>query len=231
MVRVVFAGPSIYGLDLDFTGLHLLPPASRGDIASVVRQGATHIGLIDGYFGWVASVWHKEILFALESGVTVMGAASMGALRAADCAGFGMVPVGRIANWYLDGTLDDDGDVAIIHAPPELGYAPLTEALVDARATLEQLMQLGLLGDGEYHALSRRAEALNFRERTREALAAALPEARRVAVLQAYTAHHRSLKQEDARLLVDRLRSSENAQATVPHWKMAESFTWKSSGL
>lgn len=230
-MRVVFAGPSIYGADLDIRGLTLLPPASRGDIAVAVKQGATHIGLIDGYFGWVASVWHKEILFALEEGVVVMGAASMGALRAADCAPFGMRPVGRIAHWYMDGTLDDDGDVAIVHAPAELHYAPLTEALVEARATLARLLSLGLVGSDEHFALSRAAHELNFRYRTCDAIVEILPEDRRARVLAAYEANKVSLKQEDARLLVGLMHEAAHDFVLVAGWKMAQSFTWKTSGL
>lgn len=229
-MKVVFAGPSLHGADVKQGGLQLLPPASRGDIAAAARNGATHIGLIDGYFGWVASVWHKEILFALESGAIVMGAASMGALRAAECAAFGMLPIGRIANWYADGTLDDDGDVAILHAPPELGYAPLTEALVDARATLDGLLWLGLVGLQEHLTLQQAASALSFRDRTSEAIVAALPEHRRAAVLAGYASHRISLKQEDACLLIARLQR-QGGMGPAPGWKMAKSFTWKASGL
>lgn len=230
-MKVVFAGPSIYGADLDFAGLTLLPPASRGDIAAVVRQGATHIGLVDGYFGWVASVWHKEILFALESGATVMGAASMGALRAADCAAFGMVPVGRIAAWYMDGTLDDDGDVAIVHAPRELDYAPLSEALVDARATLGELHRLGCITAPEHAGLLQAAIRLNFRDRTSEAIVALLPKHRLATVLAAYATHSISLKRQDACLLVSRMRQPDLDFVPQTGWKMADSFTWKASGL
>jgi len=41
------------------------------------------IGVIDGYLRW-ATVWHKEILWAMAEGIHVFGAASIGALRAAD---------------------------------------------------------------------------------------------------------------------------------------------------
>ena len=64
---------------------------------AAVRDGATAIGLVDGYFGGAAAVWHKEILYALSLGVRVLGASSMGALRAAECAAYGMEPVGEIA--------------------------------------------------------------------------------------------------------------------------------------
>ena len=70
---------------------------------SAVSAGATVIGIVDGYFEYVAPVWHKEILYALSSGCTVLGAASMGALRACECAAFGMRGIGRIFEDYREG--------------------------------------------------------------------------------------------------------------------------------
>lgn len=101
-----------------------------------MRQGARTIGLIDGLYGDCAAVWHKEILFALSSGIAVFGAASMGALRAAECEAFGMIGIGDIFEAYRDSHRVSDADVAVSHAPGELGYRPLTIALVDAEATL-----------------------------------------------------------------------------------------------
>jgi hypothetical protein len=54
------------------------------------------IGVIDGYFEVVPTVWHKEILWAMAQGIHVFGAASIGALRAAELDSFGMRGVGRL---------------------------------------------------------------------------------------------------------------------------------------
>ena len=56
----------------------------------------------------------------------------MGALRAAECAAYGMEPVGEMARAYASGRLDDDAAVALVHAPPEFGSQPMSEPLVDA---------------------------------------------------------------------------------------------------
>jgi len=64
------------------------------------------IGIVDGYFERVPAVWHKEILWAMSRGVHVLGAASMGALRAAELHPFGMVGVGAIFEGFRDGELD-----------------------------------------------------------------------------------------------------------------------------
>jgi hypothetical protein len=76
-------------------------------------------------------VWHHELRAALASGIPVFGAASMGALRAAELASFGMIGIGQIFRWYRDGVLTDDGAVTLLHADAEHGYRPLTVPLVN----------------------------------------------------------------------------------------------------
>lgn len=209
-MKVLFAGPSLYGSDVELTGLDVRPPAAQGDVLAAVRDGAAAIGLIDGEFGQHAAVWHKEVLLALDRGVEVYGASSMGALRAAECAPFGMIPVGAIANAYLDGTIDDDAAVALSMAPAEMGSMPLTEPQVDADATLANLRGLGLI-DAAIHAdLVARSAALHFTERTDYALMESHPE-----LLAAYREYHVSQKRLDAEELVRVL------QATQPSTKRA----------
>ena len=126
-MKILFAGPSLFGQDFDRSGIDLRPPARQGDIHRAVLDGAEAIGLIDGVFGFVPSVWHKEILFALQQGVRVLGGGSLGALRAAECARFGMEAVGAIANAYASGVRYEDADVCLSHAPAEMDFMPLSE--------------------------------------------------------------------------------------------------------
>ena len=85
MTAVIFAGPSVRGLDLPSRNDVLFrPPAKQGDIFRATLTRPEAIGLIDGYFDGVPSVWHKEILWAMSQGIRVFGSASMGALRAAE---------------------------------------------------------------------------------------------------------------------------------------------------
>lgn len=94
---VVFLGPSCdlaaarEILDADYR-----PPAKRGDITRAVEDGARVIGLIDGVFFQDCAVAHREVLAALRAGVRVVGASSMGALRAAELDSLGMEGVGEI---------------------------------------------------------------------------------------------------------------------------------------
>src|SRR6185295_3890747 len=71
-----------------------LPPAAQGDVYRASLRRPFAIGIIDGYFERVPAVWHKEILWAMSEGIHVFGSASMGALRAAELALFGMIGVG-----------------------------------------------------------------------------------------------------------------------------------------
>jgi hypothetical protein len=150
-------------------------PAVHGDIHDAVADGATTIILIDGYFGTTQSVWHKEIIHAMESGVAVLGAASMGALRAVELAPFGMQGVGKIFNQYADSSIDGDDEVAVTHAPPELGYQPLTLAMVDVRATIESGLVQRQIPEDAAAALLERAKGLHFSVRTARLLFAERP--------------------------------------------------------
>lgn len=203
-MKVLFVGPSLHGETPDLAGITVAPPARQGDIARAVLEGATAIGLVDGYFDAVAAPWHKEILFALASGVAMLGAASMGALRAAECVSFGMRPVGAIAQAYCSGALDDDAAVALTHGPKELGYPPLTEPLVNVQPTLDRLFSLGLLLEREHRQCWEQACRLYFKDRTDEALFAG----QRSAALAAYRTYRVNRKAEDAVLLVAELRQT-----------------------
>ncbi len=151
---VVFIGPSRGRTPLDVPGnVRLAPPAAFGDLYRAARAGVGRIGLVDAVFEDQPTVWHNEILWALDHGVEVYGGASMGALRAAECAPFGMIGVGAIFEMYRDGTLEDDHEVAVLHGPADLDHMPLTEPLVNVRATLAAARDAGVLTPDEAEAM------------------------------------------------------------------------------
>ena len=70
MTGVVFAGPSLPpSVRPRVTGLEWRPPVRQGDLYLAALQGSTLIGVIDGYFELVPTVWHKEILWAMAHGI------------------------------------------------------------------------------------------------------------------------------------------------------------------
>ncbi|MEQ1901698.1 MAG: TfuA-like protein [Devosia sp.] len=224
-MKVLFAGSSLHGSQIDLRGLDVRPPAKRGDLLKAVREGAEAVGLIDGEFGQNAVVQHKEILFALDRGVAVFGSSSMGALRAAECASFGMIPIGVIASAYLDGSLDDDAAVALLMAPAELGSFPMSEPLVDAEATLEKLRVLCIIDEVDHCRLIARARALHFSDRTDDALFANSE----IGLLERYRIHHISQKQLDAELLVKTIRTFHPQKGRQgPTFTLADSPYWRS---
>jgi hypothetical protein len=143
-----------------------LPPASEGDVYRVACRKPQAIGIIDGYFDCVPAVWHKEILWAMTQGVHVYGCASMGALRAAELAAFGMEGVGRIFQAYLDGTIEDDDEVAVAHSSVERGYQPISVAMVNIRATLKAAEAAGVIRHSTRRELERIAKDIFYQERS-----------------------------------------------------------------
>lgn len=211
-MKIVFAGPSLYGhirggRIASSPAVVCRGPARQGDIRRALEDGATAIGLVDGRFEDVAAPWHKEILEALSRGVAVYGAASMGALRAAECAAFGMVGIGEVYARYASGELVDDDAVAQLHGPEELDYQPLTEALVDMEATLDASRNAGVIGAEEEDELRRVARRLHFKDRTIDhvVVASALSARRREEVARPLASMRVDVKARDARALVARL--------------------------
>lgn len=224
-MKVLFAGPSLGGQSYDRTGLDVRPPARQGELHRAVLDGADAIGLIDGVFGFVPSVWHKEILFALQEGVRVLGAASLGALRASECAPYGMEAVGPIALAYLNGDRVEDADVCLAHAPAELDFMPLSEPLVDAEATIAAMRTAGAATAAEAADLLASAQAIYFADRTVEAIVAG------AGLSTAFADYYRRLrvgtKTADALLLVERLKALPDERRPAPDWAFVESDPWR----
>ena len=142
----VFTGPTLSAEDAakELDAVYL-PPASQGDVYAAARERPWAIGIIDGYFERVPAVWHKEILWAMAQGVHVFGSASMGALRAAELATFGMEGVGRVFDAFRSLELEDDDEVAILHGGADVGYRTGSEAMVNIRATLAAAAHCGTI--------------------------------------------------------------------------------------
>lgn len=234
-MKVLFVGPTLHG-EIAAGRLEGAPeivcrgPARQGDIARAVVDGAAAIGLVDGRYEDVAAPWHKEILFALSQGVAMLGGGSLGALRAAECAAFGMIGIGAIFESYVNGARVDDSDVAQLHAPAEMDFFPLTEALVNVEETFRVLVAAGLLEARLVAQLGAIARALFFKTLTFEAVVdkAGLPDPEAARLLALIARHRVDLKRRDAHLLVARLQAlpARRNAAGVP-WEMAQPTVWR----
>jgi hypothetical protein len=169
---LVFLGPTLRLAEAErVLDAIYLQPAAQGDIllaAHAFRPRA--MVLIDGQFEDRPAVRHKEILWAMAQGIVVIGAASMGALRAAELREFGMIGVGLIYRWYRRWQLAPDDAVAVLSGPPELGFPPLTHALVDLQRAFASLTRRNVVTAGERDLLTTIARNMNFRERRFEAI-------------------------------------------------------------
>jgi hypothetical protein len=168
MTICIFTGPTLPRTEAaKILDAEYLPPAAIGDVYRAAAQRRPWaIGIIDGFFESTPSVWHKEVLWAMAQGIHVFGASSMGALRAAELADFGMVGVGAIFEAYRDGTIEDDDEVAVVHGPPELGYVQLNEAMVNIRATIKKAIDEGVLPAATGGALIDIAKSLYYKNRS-----------------------------------------------------------------
>ncbi len=166
---ILFIGPSLPERDPgERSGFERRPPAAQGDVYRAALEKPRTIGIVDGYFHGVPAVWHKEILWAMTRGIHVFGAASMGALRAAELHPFGMRGVGRIFEAYRDGALIDDDEVALTHGPEDLGYPGLSEPMVNIRATLDAAVLEGIVTEATRIEFLALAKAQYYQSRTWE---------------------------------------------------------------
>ncbi len=172
---IIFSGPSLSGIELDdMDQFEFRSPCSQGDVYLAVQDEPSAIAIIDGYFEGQPSVWHKEILYALSEGVHILGASSMGALRAAETHTFGMRGVGAIFEAYRDGEINDDDEVGLVHGPAELGSMPLSEPMVNVRATASIAGEKGALSTGQAAKLCEIAKAQFYKTRTWDTILDAL---------------------------------------------------------
>lgn len=234
-MKVAFVGPSLYRcrdrLAGEYGGIVFKGPAKAGDVAGAVNAGASAIGLIDGVFDDIQSVWHKELLFALDRGVQLAGGASMGALRAAECHEFGMIGIGQIYRNYADGSLSDDAAVAELHAPAELNYLPLTEPLVNVEPTLTKLRISKLVADEVIDELAAIASGIHYRNRTYAAIVSecrSLASHERRAVEEWISAHKIDQKEIDALGILSWLASCAEGRVSGPKpWIFEETTQWQ----
>ncbi|MGW8955571.1 TfuA-like protein [Streptomyces sp. NPDC055709] len=145
---IVTAGPTLTADEVR----HCLPDAEvRPPVGAdqVLRWGlrpGDRLLVVDGLFLHSRAVRHKELLALIDQGVEVYGASSMGALRAAELAPFGMTGIGAVFRAYRDQKIVGDDEVALLHADAEAGHRALSWALVDLRHAVEHACRTGAIG-------------------------------------------------------------------------------------
>ena len=238
MSVVLFCGPSVRAEEASaiVPSARIRGPATCGDVYRAVQEGAQAVGICDGYFDHQLSVWHKEVLWALMHRVRVYGSASMGALRAAELHGFGMLGVGLIFEQYRDGVLEDDDEVALAHESQERDYRPSSEAMVNVRATLAVAVARGVLSEKSRQQWIEVTKSMFYPERTYEeiflrVLAAGAPESE-VRGFRDWLEKHGPVNQKrlDALAMLERMRDDllelKNRQNSPPSFEFEYTDAW-----
>ncbi|QKK20971.1 TfuA-like protein [Rhizobium indicum] len=233
---VIFLGPTISAAE---ARLHMdaryLPPAGCGDVVrAVVQYAPSTIALIDGVFAQSPAVRHQEILWAMSQGVRLYGAASIGALRAAELAPFGMTGHGLIFRWYRRNVLADDADVAVPMAPSDMGSKGIGEALFDIRMTLKRAEREGIIERKVRQQLEELSRSLHFMTRSLHKLMSvadvSLGPIEQLGALKAWLANgFVAQKRADAIGLLRYLSSNKyitEAPPCSPEFKLTEAFAY-----
>lgn len=136
---IIYAGPSMdssnIALDQRF---EIKPPIKRGDFKSLADQKSSGcIVILDGVYGSKLAITPTECREMIEAGWTLLGGASMGALRASELWSVGMIGLGDIYNLFRMGQLRSDADVAVSYNKNLT--EELTLSIVHVRYILGQL--------------------------------------------------------------------------------------------
>ncbi len=162
---IIFTGLSISFedaqkiLDADYR-----PPIQRGDIIKALKDKPDIIGIIDGVFHQHPAVSHKEIMQALNENVVVVGGSSMGALRASELDGLGMIGLGFVYKQYREGIITSDDDVAVTFDPET--KTTLSEALVNVEYKLNLAVKNGIISDDVKNHILKVAKSIYYPKRT-----------------------------------------------------------------
>ncbi len=211
---LVFTGPTLEAEIIQslLPDAEVLAPVAAGDLLRLSLEAGDLVAIIDGFYFQTASVRHKELLDLLSRGIHVWGAASMGAMRAAELAPFGMRGFGAIFQAYQNGEIDGDDEVAVLHAPQDMDYLKLTEALVNIRYACQAAVKEGLISQEEYELILAIARQSPFFERSyariwqqagSKGLSIQIIEKLRLFVLQ----KHLDLKRKDALEMMQELQT------------------------
>ncbi|MFS0692867.1 TfuA-like protein [Streptomyces nitrosporeus] len=201
----LYIGPTLSSSEplLHSPRIRVHPPARHGDLFAPALADGDRVVLIDGVFHQSSALRHKEILAVLGRGIAVIGAASIGALRAAELALYGMVGVGAVYHAYARGEITGDDEVAVGQAPDGPQQA-LTVPLVNLRHMLELARTRGVVDQAHAEGLLKEFRAVYYPQRTPAAVRAVCRRAGAqdvldwFAVRRAADRHFGDLKRADA---------------------------------
>src|SRR5579862_3807004 len=186
MKTIIFAGPSITQEQLaELTCADFAPPIRRGDIDRFFDYDVFVV--LDGEFGQNLSVSPKEILSVLRAGKTVIGASSMGALRASELDSCGMIGVGWVYEHFASASIRRDDDVALAFSPIDL--SPVTIPVIDIEYWTSLLTAKDVIDAREKKMICQAARRIFYADRTERTLMREFARAMGASKLQSLLSH------------------------------------------
>ncbi len=140
------------------------PPARRGDLDGVDPEACDEVVLVDGVMVYEHPPSPSEVYRLVQRGVRVIGAASLGALRAVELFAYGVEGVGWVFEEYRAGRVTAD-DELVARLDPRSGRAD-TVFLINLRYALARLVEMKALGNERAGQFLAAMGAVHFEQRT-----------------------------------------------------------------
>ncbi|MBE6488880.1 MAG: TfuA-related McrA-glycine thioamidation protein [Methanosphaera stadtmanae] len=191
-------------LDADYQ-----PPIKRGDIDNLLnnRDDMEIIGIIDGVFHQSPAVSHKEILRALKDNITVVGGASMGALRACELYPYGMIGIGNIFEDYKNGTIESDDDVAVSLDPTT--YEQLSDSWINMKYNFNKAQKDNILSQEDVDNLLATSKDIYYPKRSFEYVIkkSELTEYKKTELTKYLDKNKFDIKHDDAKAVIEYIKT------------------------
>jgi len=186
-------------------------PIKRGDIIKAIKESPKIIGIIDGVFHHSPAVGHKEIIQAIDNGITVVGGGSMGALRASELDSLGMIGIGYVYESYANGKIESDDDVAVVFNPET--HEQLSEALVNIEHKLSLATEKGIINNLQKDEILNIAKSIYYPKRTYSKIFAKtnIPEEKKEELIE-FTSKIVDIKKQDAIAVLEYINNLQNTE-------------------
>ncbi len=226
----VFAGLSVRGDEVGalLPAAEVYPPARRGDAHRAMDDGVHVLLLVDGFFEQVAAVSIGELMDALRTGMSLHGSSSMGALRAAELATYGMRGHGLVYDLVTTTPRFSDDLVAQAMTTDGNGVHPVSQAWVDFHFNVRREVEGRRASLDQAELLEHHFAGLDYTRRTRAHLLARLKadlvrDPGLAAVVDAGCALERSQKRLDAELML-RVVAEELRRVSTLNQRLCRAF-------
>ena len=163
----VFLGPTAPAQDVlsVLPDALVVPPCRRGDLYRYRIFKHSIFLIIDGVFGGSLAVSPREVVDVIDDGAVVIGASSMGALRAVDCYPKGALGIGIVYRLYRLRAISSEDEVAVTFRQ-DRPFPPLTDPLINMRVALRRAVRRGLMTAADSLSIVAAAEAKHYSDRT-----------------------------------------------------------------